>query len=87
MILSTQDITHFKTGENNYASYVLTWVVHRVSEIKNADIKAIFNKDEKSEQESLMETVRKLEKHYSLYVDGEKRVLKIRDKAFWELNM
>jgi DNA phosphorothioation-dependent restriction protein DptH len=85
VILSTQDITHFKTAENNYASYVLTWVVHRVSEIKNADIKAIFNKDDKSEQESLMETVRKLDKHYSLYIDGDKRVLKIKDKPFWEL--
>jgi DNA phosphorothioation-dependent restriction protein DptH len=85
VILSTQDITHFKTGENNYASYVLTWVVHRVSEIKNADIKSIFNKDDKSEQESLMESVRKLEKHYSLFIDGSKHFQKIRDLAFWEL--
>jgi DNA phosphorothioation-dependent restriction protein DptH len=85
IILSTQDITHFKTGENNYASYVLTWVVHRVSEIKNADIKAIFNKDDKAEQEGLMEAIRRLEKHHSLYIDGDKRVQKMRDKAFWEL--
>jgi DNA phosphorothioation-dependent restriction protein DptH len=85
VILSTQDITHFKTGENNYASYVLAWVVHRVSEIKNADIKSIFNKDDKAEQEQLMEAIRKLEKHFSLYIDGEKRVQKMRDKAFWEL--
>ena len=85
VILSTQDITHFKTGENNYASYILTWVVHRVAEIKNADIKAIFNKDDKAEQEALMETIRRLEKHYSLYIDGDKLVRKMRDKAFWEL--
>jgi DNA phosphorothioation-dependent restriction protein DptH len=85
VILSTQDITHFKTGENNYASYILTWVVHRVAEIKNGDIKAIFNKDDKSEQEGLMETIRRLEKHYSLYIDGDKHVRKMRDKAFWEL--
>lgn len=85
-ILSTQDISHFKTGDNNYASYVLTWIVHRVSEIKNADIKAIFNKDDKGEQEHLMESIRKLEKHFSLYIDGDKRFQKIRDKAFWELD-
>jgi len=84
-ILSTQEITHFKTGENNYASYILTWVIHRVSEIKNADIKAVFNVDEKSEQESLMGQIRQLEKHFSLYVDGDKQVKKMRDKAFWEL--
>ncbi|EAA8388918.1 TPA: DNA phosphorothioation-dependent restriction protein DptH [Salmonella enterica] len=84
-ILSTQEITHFKTGENNYASYILTWVIHRVSEIKNADIKAVFNIDEKSEQESLMGQIRQLDKHFSLYIDGDKKVNKMRDKAFWEL--
>lgn len=84
-ILSTQEITHFKTGENNYASYILTWVIHRVSEIKNADIKAVFNVDDKGEQESLMGQIRQLEKHFSLYIDGDKQVKKMRDKAFWEL--
>jgi DNA phosphorothioation-dependent restriction protein DptH len=85
VVLSTQDITHFKTGENNYASYILTWVIHRVAEIRNADIKAIFNVDDKGEQENLMETIRKLEKHNSLYIDGKKTLTKMRDKAFWEL--
>ncbi|MGP1320466.1 DNA phosphorothioation-dependent restriction protein DptH [Serratia sp. CY37345] len=84
-ILSTQEITHFKTGENNYASYILTWVIHRVSEIKNADIKAVFNVDDKGEQEYLMGQIRQLEKHFSLYVDGSKLVKKMRDTAFWEL--
>ncbi|WP_373854878.1 DNA phosphorothioation-dependent restriction protein DptH [Klebsiella variicola] len=84
-ILSTQEITHFKTGENNYASYILTWVIHRVSEIRNSDIKAVFNIDDKSEQESLMGQIRQLEKHFSLYVDGDKKVKKMRDRAFWEL--
>lgn len=85
VILSTQDLSHFKTGENNYGSYILTWVVHRVAEIKNADIKAIFNKDDKGEQEQLMETIRKLDKHFSLYINGDKAVSMMRDKAFWEL--
>ncbi|MFP5735484.1 ATP-binding protein, partial [Salmonella sp. 741265103_PSA] len=85
-ILSTQEITHFKTGENNYASYILTWVIHRVSEIRNADIKAVFNVDDKGDQESLMGQIRQLEKHFSLYVDGDKQVKKMRDRAFWELS-
>lgn len=84
-ILSTQEITHFKTGENNYSAYVLTWVIHRVSEIKNADIKAVFNIDDKNAQESLMGEIRQLEKHFSLYIDGDKKVKKMRDKAFWEI--
>lgn len=87
VILSTQDITHFKTGENNYASYILTWVIHRVAEIRNADVKALFNKDDKGDQERLMEEIRKLDKHYSLYVDGDKKVVKMRDHAFWELEL
>lgn len=85
VILSTQDITHFKTGENDYSAYILTWVIHRVAQIRNADVKAIFNKDDKSEQEQLMEAIRKLEKHHSLYVNGDKRVFKMKDRAFWEL--
>jgi DNA phosphorothioation-dependent restriction protein DptH len=56
-----------------------------VSQIKNQDIKSLFNKDDKSEQEYLMKTIRELDKHYSLYVDGDKKISKIKDKAFWEL--
>ncbi|EOE1544744.1 DNA phosphorothioation-dependent restriction protein DptH [Providencia rettgeri] len=85
MILSTQEITHFKTGEDNYARYILTWIIHRVSEIKNSDIKFVFNIDDKREQESLMGQIRQLDKHFSLYVDGDKNIQKMRDKAFWEL--
>jgi len=86
VILSTQDITHFKTKENDYSAYILSWIVHRVSQIKNQDIKSLFNKDDKAEQERLMNTIRELEKHHSLYVDGQKTITKIRDRAFWELN-
>ena len=85
VILSTQDITHFKTNENDYSAYILSWIVHRVSQIKNQDIKSIFNKDDKTEQEQLMKSIRGLEKHYSLYVNGDKKITKIKDKAFWEL--
>ncbi len=85
MILSTQDITHFQTGENDYSSYVLTWVIHRVAKIKPQDLKAMFSVNEKAEQEKLMETINKLEKHYSLYIDGAKKIQKMRDRAFWEL--
>ncbi len=85
VILSTQDITHFKTSENDYSSYILSWIVHRVSQIKNQDIKSIFNKDDKNDQDNLMKSIRGLDKHYSLYVDGDKKITKIKDKAFWEL--
>lgn len=85
VILSTQDITHFQTGENDYSSYVLTWVIHRVAKIRPQDLKAMFSVNDKNEQERLMETINKLNKHYSLYIDGAKQIQKMRDKAFWEL--
>lgn len=85
MVLSTQDITHFQTGENDYSSYILTWVIHRVAKIRPQELKAIFGVNEKAEQEKLMETINKLEKHYSLYIDGAKKIVKMRDRAFWEL--
>ena len=85
VILSTQDITHFKTGENDYSAYILSWIVHRVAQIKNQDIKGIFNVDDKSEQELLMKNIRELDKHTSLYINGEKQIKRIKDKAFWEL--
>ena len=85
VVLSTQDITHFKTGDNDYSAYILSWIVHRVSQIRNQDIKSLFNKDDKTDQEYLMKSIRELEKHHSLYVDGDKKITKIKDKAFWEL--
>ncbi|MCF6243868.1 MAG: DNA phosphorothioation-dependent restriction protein DptH [Sulfurovum sp.] len=86
-ILSTQQLTHFKTSEDNYAEYINTWVVHKVSSIKSQDVTSLFNISNKQEAESLMEQIRKLEKHFSIYVDGNKNMIKMRDLAFWELMM
>lgn len=85
-ILSTQELTHFKTSEDNYANYIFTWIVHKVANIKTQDIQSIFNINSKVEAEALMSQVRELQKHYSFYVDGNKEIKKMRDLAFWELN-
>ncbi|HIC0776989.1 TPA: DNA phosphorothioation-dependent restriction protein DptH [Enterobacter ludwigii] len=85
MILSTQDITHFQTGDNDYSNYILTWFVHKVSKIKNQDIKAIFNVGDKISQDSLMGSINTLETHHCLYVDGKKDIIKLNDFAFWML--
>ncbi len=85
-ILSTQELTHFKTSEDNYANYIFTWIVHKVANIKTQDIQSIFNINSKVEAEGLMSQVRELQKHYSFYVDGNKEIKKMRDLAFWELN-
>jgi DNA phosphorothioation-dependent restriction protein DptH len=84
-ILSTQELTHFKTGDNDYSTLILSWVIHQVTNIKSQEIKAIFNTQSKQDEEYFMGQIRKLNKHYSLYVDGKKKVHKMKDLAFWEL--
>lgn len=84
-ILSTQDITHFKTKENEYANYMETWVVHRVAKIEGQHTKLIFNLSEKNDQKSLAAQIGKLEKHQSIFAGGDKKLQKMQDKAFWQL--
>jgi DNA phosphorothioation-dependent restriction protein DptH len=84
-ILSTQELTHFKTGDNDYSTLILSWVIHQVSNIKSQEIKAILNTQSKQDEEYFMGQIRKLDKHFSLYVDGKKKIRKIKDLAFWEL--
>ena len=86
-ILSTQELTHFRTSEDDYASYIFTWVVHKVANLRIQDIQSIFNINNKNEAENLMSQVRELKKHYSFYVDGNKKIKKMRDLAFWELKI
>lgn len=84
-ILSTQQLSHFKTSENDYTEYILSWIIHKVDKIKSQDVSSIFNISNKIEAESLMDQIRQLEEHYSIYVDGKKNMVKMRDLAFWEL--
>ncbi len=85
-ILSTQELTHFKTGENDYSSLILSWIIHQVANIKSQEVKAIFNVQSKLDEEAHMRHIRKLEKHFSLYVDGKKSIKKIEDLAFWRIS-
>lgn len=84
-ILSTQQLSHFKTTDNDYTEYILSWVIHKVDKIKSQDINSIFNISNKFEIENLMDQIRQLEEHHSIYVDGKKNMMKMRDLAFWEL--
>ncbi|WP_165763737.1 DNA phosphorothioation-dependent restriction protein DptH [Halalkalibacter urbisdiaboli] len=85
-ILSTQFLSHFATGENDYSQYILTWVVHQVTEIKRREVQSIFNTESKEEEERLMNKIRALEKHQSLAtnVSGNKLEF-MEDMAFWRL--
>lgn len=85
-ILSTQLLSHFSTSDNDYANYILTWVVHNVADLNTKDVKYIFNTHTKQQEDELYNKIKSLEKHYSLVKMGDSdRALHVRDKAFWEL--
>ena len=84
-ILSTQFLNHFSTGENEYSNYILTWVIHRVNEIKTREIESLFSINSKNERDSLMKTIKGLEKHHSIVNLAGSEPLLVKDKAFWEL--
>ena len=84
-ILSTQELTHFRTGENDYSNLIFSWVVHQVPSASSKDVRSIFNVVSKQDEEAIVGSIRKMPKHNSLYVTGNKVVVKIKDLAFWEL--
>lgn len=86
-ILSTQLLSHFSTADNEYANYILTWVVHNVSDITNKDVRYIFNTSSKSEEENILNRIKDLKKHCSIVSIGTgKKPVHIEDKAFWQLD-
>ena len=84
-ILSTQFLSHFSTSDNDYSAYILTWIVHRVNEIKTKEVEALFQLDSKLAVQELMNEIKSLDKHYSIVNLAGSRPLLIKDRAFWEL--
>lgn len=86
MILSTQFLKHFGNGEDDYSKYILTWVVHNVSDLKSSDVDFVFKTESKSqENQVLFNAIKSLEKHHSIVKIGNGKPLYVKDKAFWEL--
>ena len=85
-ILSTQFLKHFASGEDDYAKYILTWVVHNVADLKTNDVDFVFKPEPKSkESQMLYNDIKKLQKHNSIIKIGSDKPKYVRDKAFWEL--
>lgn len=86
MILSTQFLKHFGNGDDDYAKYILTWVVHNVSDLKNSDVDFVFKTESKSlESQGLFNAIKGLTKHHSIVKIGNNKPVYVHDKAFWEL--
>lgn len=85
-ILSTQFLKHFGSGEDDFSKYILTWIVHNVSDLKNSDVDFVFKTGAKS-QESQMHynAIKGLVKHNSVIKVGNNKPVYLHDKAFWEL--
>ncbi|WP_461615235.1 DNA phosphorothioation-dependent restriction protein DptH [Clostridium sp. Marseille-QA1073] len=85
-VLSTQLLSHFSTGENDYSNYILTWVIHKVDDLSSKAVKYIFNTQSKQEEEMLSNKIKSLAKHYSLVKMGDiDRAIYMKDRAFWQL--
>jgi DNA phosphorothioation-dependent restriction protein DptH len=85
-ILSTQFLKHFGSGEDDYSKYILTWVVHNVSDLKLSDVDFVFKTEPKSaESQRLFKEIKGLQKHHSIVKIGNDTPKYIRDLAFWEL--
>jgi DNA phosphorothioation-dependent restriction protein DptH len=84
-ILSTQFLNHFSTDDNEYSNYILTWIIHRVNEIKEKEIGSLFDLPNKKDRDDLIGEIKCLEKHYSIVNLAGSPPIKIKDLAFWEL--
>ena len=85
-ILSTQFLKHFGSGEDDYSKYILTWIVHNVSDLKNSDVDFVFKTEAKSNESiTLYNRIKGLKIHHSIIKIGTNKPVYLRDKAFWEL--
>ena len=85
-ILSTQFLKHFGSGDDEYAKYILTWIVHNVADLKTSDVDFVFKTESKSiESQRLFSDIKQLEKHHSIVKISSEKPKYIRDRAFWEL--
>ena len=86
MVLSTQSLNHFVGGEEDYSRYILTWVVHNVSDLSRREVEYIYKLQPKSpEIDELYGGIKSLSKHESILKIANSAHTKIRDKAFFEL--
>lgn len=84
-ILSTQFLNHFATKENEYSNYIITWVIHRVNEIKVKEVDSLFSLHNKTQRENLISTIKSLDKHQSIVNLAGTDPIFMKDSAFWEL--
>lgn len=83
MILSTQNVSDFKTSKEDYSQFILSWVIHHVNSISKAEIANIFGASDPN-SERYMDFINKAKLFESVCKIGA-RVEGIRDLPFFEL--
>lgn len=85
-ILSTQSLDHYAGGEDDYSRYVLTWIVHNVSDLKQKNVEYVFRLQPKS-PEILRNyaAIKDLKKHQSVVKLGSDIPTTMQNKAFYQL--
>ena len=83
-ILSTQSLKHFGIGEEDYASYILTWVVHAVPDLKKSDVEYLL-KTAPGQAEQLSQEIARLPKHHSIARVGNTDPVFMEDTPFWKI--
>lgn len=85
-ILSTQFLRHFGSGDDDYSSYILTWVVHNVSDLKRSDIEFVFKSSADPEvSEQLYQDIKAIGKHQSIVKAGNAAPTAVQDMPFWQI--
>lgn len=83
MILSTQNVSDFKTQKEDYSQFILSWVIHHVNSISRSEIASIFGASD-SNSERYMDFINRAKLFESVCKIGS-RVEGIRDLPFFEL--
>lgn len=83
MILSTQNVSDFKTSKEDYSQFILSWVIHHVNSISKAEIANIFGASDPNGNR-YMGFINKAKLFESVCKIGS-RVDGIRDLPFFEL--
>lgn len=83
MILSTQNIGDFKSSNEDYSSYILSWAIHQVNKIKSSEMESIFGSAD-PHVDKYIECVNRAKMFHCVCKVGHE-VYSLRDLPYFEL--
>lgn len=84
MMLSTQNISDFDNSDEDYSSYIASWIIHQVTNITSKQLDCIFGSGEKENYKQYMETITNAKIFESICKIG-RHIEKIKDLPYYEL--